>query len=158
MALLPASGLESHPAGTTGLNGIIDGNWSRLEEVFAAMLTAGPDDAFFWDATAKTFSRRPAQSALTYAGTTDVPLNSATTLTLALTGNVTLTTSARAAGRRIAVVIAADASIRTLTFPAWKFLGGVAPTVIAASKTGLLELFSTGTTDAAILARWTVEP
>lgn len=158
MALQPATGLETHPAGTIGLNGIIDGNWQRLEAIFAAMETAGPDDAFFWDATGKTFTRRTAQSALTYAGTTNIDLAAALTQTLALTGNLTLTTSNRAAGRRVSVVITADASLRTLTFPAWKFLGAAAPADIAAGKTGLLELHSTGTTDAAVIAHWTVEP
>jgi hypothetical protein len=38
------------------------------------------------------------------------------------------------------------------------FVGSAAPASIAANKTGLLELYSYGTTDANVVARWSVQP
>jgi hypothetical protein len=69
-----------------------------------------------------------------------------------------LTSANLIAGGCVLVKISADASARNLIFPAWKFLGSAAPVSIAANKTGLLELWSTSTTDALVLARWSVEP
>lgn len=77
---------------------------------------------------------------------------------LDLTGNVTLTTANLAAGRRLEVLIFADGSTRNLTLPSWRFIGGAAPTTIAANKVGKLVLISTGTTDGAVVAEWTVQP
>lgn len=97
-----------------------------------------------------------AQSTLTYAATTDIDLALPGVRVLALTGNVTFTTSNRLAEKEVRVKIAADASIRTFTFPSWKWLGA-APANIAASKTGLLTLICFGTADTDILADWRVE-
>jgi hypothetical protein len=57
------------------------------------------------------------------------------------------------------VFITCDGSTRTLTFPAgWHFVGAAAPANIAANKRAWLQLRSTGTTDAEVIARWLVEP
>lgn len=97
-------------------------------------------------------------STLTYAATTTVDFStaSATMQTLTLTGNVTLATSNLAAGRCKVLRIVGDGSERTLTFPAWKFMG-TAPTVIAASKTARMNLESWGTADASVVAVYSVE-
>ena len=94
---------------------------------------------------------------LTYAAS--VALNFATQedKTISLTGAVAFTTSGLAAGREISVRIIADGSTRAFTFPAgWTFIG-TAPTDIAASKTGMLSLKSYGTTDADVVAAYSVE-
>jgi len=62
-----------------------------------------------------------------------------------------------APGASLMVYIACDASPRSFTFPAWRWIGGAAPTTIAANKVAILELFATGTTDAQTLARYWVE-
>lgn len=95
---------------------------------------------------------------LTYAGTTDIDLDAPAFRTLALTGNVTFTTSNKAAGKSVTVKILADSSVRTFTFPAWIFVGAAAPASIAANKTAILTLTAFSTTDASIVAAYAVEP
>lgn len=156
MALLPTSGLENHPVGTTGLNGIINGNWERLEAIFLPLVTGG---RVGWDTGNKKFTVRPFQAVLAYSATPALNVAGALVQTLALTGNATFTTSNLTAGADLRVVITADASLRTLTFPAgWKFVGSAAPANIAASKTGILEILSTSGADSGVIAKWSVEP
>jgi hypothetical protein len=96
-------------------------------------------------------------STLTYAGTTDIDFNSAANIrTLSLTGDVTFTTSNKAAAKSRVIRILSDGTIRNFTFPAWKFQG-TAPTTIAAGKTAMLSLLAFGTADTDILAGYTVE-
>ena len=97
------------------------------------------------------------QGALTYAATTSLNFNSNKVQTLALTGNVTFTTSAKAAALGVQVIITADSTARTLTFPAgWIWLG-TKPTQIAANKTGMLSLYCKGTAETDVIAGWGVQ-
>jgi hypothetical protein len=91
-------------------------------------------------------------STITYAA--DVELDLATLdgqyRTISLTGNLSLTSTNRAAGRRIVLRLICDSTQRTLTFPSgWVFVG-TKPANIAASKTAILSVtwFGTATTDA----------
>lgn len=74
-----------------------------------------------------------------------------------LTGTITISTSSRAAGRELSIRFHADASNRTLNFPAWIWLGGVAPTTLAAGKYAILSLHCWDTTDAGTTASWAVQ-
>lgn len=77
--------------------------------------------------------------------------------TRAVAGNVTFTASNYRAGAIKTVRLVADASTRTLTFPAsWVWMGSK-PTSIAATKTGILSVTSFGTTEANCVATWTVQ-
>jgi len=159
MALLPTTGLENHPVGTTGLNGIINGNWETLEAIFLPLATATTAGRVAWNPSTKKFSLRAALAAITYSGTPVLNMGGAVTQTLALTGNATFTTTGLIAGGDLRVVITADASLRTLAWPGgWKWIGGTAPANIAANKTAILELISTSAADSGVVARWTVEP
>lgn len=160
MAITAAIRMETHPVNTAGLNGIINGNWERLEAIFLpiAGFTNGAQIGWVAGATYK-FGLRAALAAITYTATPALDFNGAMTQTLALTGNATFTTSTRTAGARVTILIAADASIRNLTWPAgWKWLGAAAPATIGANKTARLELISTTTADTGVIAVWTVEP
>lgn len=75
-----------------------------------------------------------------------------------LSGNLTLTTANLQAGRSMTVIITCDGTGRNLTLPSWIPQGGALPTSIAASKTGTLILDSDGSTNAAVRARWHVQP
>lgn len=99
-------------------------------------------------------------TSLAGTGTVNLDLSTLndTIQTITLSGNITFTTSNRAAGRRVTLLITSDASIRTFTFPSWIFVGGAAPANIAASKTALLEVICPSTTDAATVARYAVQP
>ena len=172
--------IEMHPAGTAGLNDIINANWERLDEIFQASLGSGDSayeafaKAFLRDTLSSMengetvvydgskFSRRPPLTTLAYAASVPIAFASgaaAPTMTISLTGDITFTTSDIAAGQQIDLIVNSDASIRTLTFPGgWTFMGAAAPANIAATKTGVLRLRATTTADAGIIAEWTVEP
>lgn len=98
-------------------------------------------------------------SAITYAATTNLDLSSLNGQyrTISLTGNLTFTTSNLANGRSAVIRLVADATTRTLGFPAgWKFIG-VKPTSIVASKTAVLSLSFFGTSDSDCVAAYGVE-
>lgn len=97
-------------------------------------------------------------STLTYAATTNIDFDLADYRSLALTGNVTFTTSNRAAPKTVTIKILADASIRTFTFPAWIFVGAAAPASIAANKTAILTVTCFGTADTDIVAAYSAQP
>jgi len=98
------------------------------------------------------------QSSLTYGATTDIDFDLKAFRALALTGNITFTTSHKAAGKTVTLKILADASVRTFTFPAWIFVGAAAPASIAANKTAILTLTCFGTADTDIIAAYAVQP
>lgn len=96
---------------------------------------------------------------ITYAATVNLDMAALTGLfrTISLTGNLELTSSNRATGRNLTLRLVADASSRTLTFPAaWVFVG-TKPSSIAANKTGILSLSFFGTGDADCIAAYGVQ-
>jgi hypothetical protein len=103
---------------------------------------------------AKSF--QTAQSTLTYGATTNIDLAAGGMRTITLTGDVTFTTSNRAAERTVTLRIIGDSSERTLTFPSWVFVG-TEPATIAADKTAILTLTAFGTADTDIIAAYAVQ-
>lgn len=102
---------------------------------------------------------RPTHSTLTYAATTDIDLDGNGFQTVTLTGNITFTTSNRAAGRCKTIRMVGDSSSRTLTWPAgWTWIGAAAPSALAANKDAILTITAFGTADADIVAAYAVEP
>jgi hypothetical protein len=100
---------------------------------------------------------RPVIATLTYGGTTDLDLAAADEQILTLAGNITFTTSNRAASRVKGLRIIGDGSSRTLTWPSgWKWLGPV-PTALASGKNARLSLVCYGTADTDIVAAYTAE-
>lgn len=86
-------------------------------------------------------------TALTYAATVNIDFSLTPCKTIAITGNLTLTTSNIAAGRNITIVITGDGTDRVLALPGWKFEGSQV-TAIAANERVTIRLFPTSTTDA----------
>ena len=78
--------------------------------------------------------------------------------TITLTGNPTFTTSNRAAGREVTLVLAAGGSSRTITWPSWLAVGAALPTSLASGKTLVVSVTCTDTTDAATIAASAVQP
>lgn len=66
------------------------------------------------------------------------------------TGNITITTSNRAAGLRGRLRIAAGGSTRTLAWPSWTAFGAALPTSLASGKVLRVAWECTGTTDASV--------
>ena len=78
--------------------------------------------------------------------------------TIALSGNPTFTTSNRAAGREVTLIIAAGGSSRTLAWPSWIAVGAALPTALASGKTLVATVTFVDTTDAAAVAAAAVQP
>lgn len=97
-------------------------------------------------------------STLTYAASTAIDFAGDPLKTVSLTGDITFTTSNKAAAKSVTIRIISDGSIRTFTFPAWVFVGAAAPASIAASKTAILTLTAYGTNDTDIVAAYAVQP
>lgn len=90
-------------------------------------------------------------NALTYASTTNVDFSGSTCQTLALTGDVTLTTSNLTASRVITLKLTNANSYHAVTWPAWQW-GSAKPTVLGPSATTICTLTSFGTTNASVVA------
>jgi hypothetical protein len=94
---------------------------------------------------------------VSYSATTTIDFTAADYKTVTLAGNITFATSNLAAGRQSVVRIVCDTSTRNLTFPGtWIWLGSI-PTTIAANKNGILSLTSYGSTDAGVIAAYSVQ-
>lgn len=78
--------------------------------------------------------------------------------TIALTGDPTFSTSNRAAGREVTLIIAAGGSTRTLTWPSWLAVGAALPTSLASGKTLVVSVTFVDTTDAAAIVAAAVQP
>jgi hypothetical protein len=75
-----------------------------------------------------------------------------------LTGNVTFTAILPRGFKRATVLVVADTSSRTLTWPSpWRWVGSAAPATLAANKSAVLELFIFDDNDSSVLARWSVQ-
>lgn len=70
--------------------------------------------------------------------------------TIVATGNITLTTSNRAAGKWGELRIDANGATRTITYPAWNAFGAALTTSIASGQVLRIAYECTGTTDASI--------
>jgi hypothetical protein len=96
---------------------------------------------------------------ITYGATVDLDMaaRNGGYFTISLTGNLTFTTSNRAAGRTVTLRLICDGTQRTLTVPAgWVFVG-TKPANIAASKTAILSLSFFGTADSDCVAAYGVQ-
>lgn len=98
------------------------------------------------------------QTTLTYASTTNLDFDAAGDQLVTLTGNVTFTTSHRAAGKNLVVRITADSSARNFTFPSWVPIGAALPASIAANKNAILSLRCYGSNDTDIVAAYSAQP
>lgn len=86
-----------------------------------------------------------------------IDFNAAPLKTLTLSGNTTFTTSNLVAGVSVTVMVTADASNRTLTFPASWIWVSLIPASLIATKNAILTLISKGTSDAAVYASWVAQ-
>lgn len=77
--------------------------------------------------------------------------------TVALDGAATFTTSNRAAGREVTLILSAGGASRTLTWPSWLVVGAALPTTLESGKTAVITATCTDTTDAATVAAGTVQ-
>jgi hypothetical protein len=87
----------------------------------------------------------------------DFALLSGRTVSIALTGNPTFTTTNRAAGRHFELRLSAGASARTIVWPAgWIAFGAALPTSLAAGATLRVAIECLGADDSNVDASWIV--
>lgn len=178
MALTATLELETHPDGTVGVNAIVTGNWERLDEIFDPALAAS-DSAYeaFWRAVVRESDPTTHGATITWEPENGKPgwkagfstVTHATALTLdAHAGriqevDITGTTNFQSLdnqgpGDHIIVILRGDGSTRNLSFPSgWVWMEASEPSNIAANKTAWLELISSGTADADVVAYYKVE-
>jgi len=158
---------DTGPAGPTGPQGPAGQGVPTGGTAGQALIKSSGTD---YDADWETLSTRttsanglqPALSfaAITYGATVDLDLAAldGQYRTITLTGNITFTTSNRAAGRTVLIRLLPGASERTLTFPAdWVFVS-TKPATLAANKTAVLSLTFFGTADTDCVAAYGVQP
>lgn len=95
---------------------------------------------------------------LTYATTITIGFTQDALKSVTITANTTFATASLTAARSRVLRIICDATSRTFTWPGtWVWIGNAAPTSIAANKTAILSLMSFGTTDADVVAAYSVQ-
>ena len=97
------------------------------------------------------------QETLAYAANVVLDFNGFGQKLINLTGNLTLTTSNTLNARQLVVRLKCDATTRTLTFPAWHFIGSAVPATLAANKVAMLSLWAFGSNADDIIAQYVVE-
>jgi hypothetical protein len=98
------------------------------------------------------------QETVPYAASLALNFNSYGVKRISLTGNLSLSVVNQLNNQNLLVRLDADASTRTLTFPAgWRWVGSAAPANLAANKVALLRLWSFGTEETDVVAKWEVE-
>lgn len=180
MASQPYTGLETHPDGTTGVAGIVNGNWERLELLFNPAIDSADAayQAFLkalartptlpstngatvqWDeaATPRKMLLRAGYSAPAATATPAVDFKGPLIQDFTLNADATFSGTNVAAGWQATAFVRAGGSLRNLTFPAWVFVGSATPTTLASGKIAVLEVWASGTSSGSVLARWTVQP
>lgn len=103
---------------------------------------------------------RTVGSSLGTSGTVNLDMAAVhgTIQTIAATGAITFTTSNRAAGREVTLIISAGGSSRTLAWPSWIAVGAALPTTLASGKTLVATVTFVDTTDAAAIATAAAQP
>lgn len=132
MAILTYTGLETHPINTAGLNGIINGNWERLEAMFAGLAGAAPaTHTIYWNATTKAFEKRSLVAALTDGASIAWDHAASDIATVTLAGNRTIANPTNPRAGTFILKVTQDATgSRTLAFDTnYHFPGGTAPTL-----------------------------
>lgn len=147
MSLTANLGLEDHNAGTVNIGGIINGNWLRLDEVFGPGLGSGDPAYNLFQAINQT---RRTLTAPAYSASLAISMTSGPIVRLAITGNLTLSFTDKAAGRSLWLVIEADSTARTITWPSGVGWAGQAQVSVAANAIAIIFVAAMSTTDASL--------
>lgn len=130
------------------------------DEFSGVIFTTSQEGSAFDTVDAFAPATRTVGTGLGTTGTVDLDMAAVhgTIQTITASGNITFTSSNRAAGREVTLVIAAGGSGRTLAWPAWIAVGAALPTSLASGKTLVAAVLFVDTTDAAAVATVAVQP
>lgn len=146
MSVLANTTLETHPSGTINKNGIINGNWAILERILdPALSSADP----VYGLVARVANGQRSLTTVAYAASVNVDLTKPMTR-LALTGDVTIALTNKAAGRGTVLLLTADATDRVITWPTGVLWSGAPYLVVRASSAAVVYIASTTTLDTGI--------
>lgn len=134
MSLLPITNLETHETGTENVNAVINANWQKIEDMFASGVFAALVDGM---------------TTITYGATITLDVEGSKRVNECnLTGNAIVAVSNKEAGRYRILLLEADGTPRTLTWPAGAAWVGSALTAVAASTIAAVMVICRGTVDA----------
>lgn len=149
MSQLSPTTLETHPSGTINKNGLINGNWEIINKLLDPNLSnADPLYGILWAA----IQGQRALTTLTYSASVALDFSKPLQL-VSLTGNITFTTTGRQPGRGITLLVKADGTDRTITWPATWNWSGPAKTLLRANTAALFHIVSTTTADTGVYAQ-----
>lgn len=170
--ILTHTRLETTPAGTANLGGIVNGNWSQLETLFDPALSSGavqfnafakaflrtatlPTDAaqIVWSAASGKFIPRAGIGALAAGATVTGDFLGALRQLCTLDQDSTIAFTNAGTGREIELLITADAATRALTWPSGplNMTGAALPTSLASGQSLHLVAFCRDGTTAGIV-------
>jgi hypothetical protein len=134
MALTAFLQLETHPAGTLNLNGIINGNWEILDAQFGKI------------------SGYSGITTIAYAATIHLQLSTSKPFNqTSLTGNVIVAVDEKAAGLSRILILRGDGTERTVTWPAGAVWDGEPLDSVPIDGVCMVMVTATGTTDAGLV-------
>lgn len=160
MSLLDPSKLEDHSTGTINKNGIINGNWRKLNALLDPDLSpTDPTYGTLFGLLERAVRGQRGATSLTYAATVEVKLADGSALQkLSLAGNVTIDLDQLAAGRSTVLIIIGDGSTRTVTWDGSHKWASAAITSIAAGKVARIQIDCLDDTNAGVVLTGSVTP
>lgn len=149
MSLLDPSQLEDHPTGTINKNGIINGNWRKLNALLDPDLSdADPTYGDLYGVLEQAVNGQRGLTTIAYASSIEVRLDGRRMQKVTLAGNLEIDVDAEKAGREVVLYIVGDGSSRTITFAAGYRWAGPAITTVPANKIMRLTISCLGASSA----------
>ncbi len=158
MSKLNPSGLETHSTGTINKNGILNGNWERLNALLNPDLSdTDPLYGSLYGVLEQAVNGQRGLTVITYASAIEVRMDGRRMQKVTLAGNLQIDVDAEKAGREVVLFIVGDGSSRTLTFAASYRWGGPAITTVPANKIMRLTISCLGTAASEVILTATIE-
>jgi hypothetical protein len=158
MSKLNPSGFETHSTGTINKNGILNGNWERLNALLNPDLSdTNPLYGSLYGVLEQAVNGQRGLTVITYASAIEVRMDGRRMQKVTLAGNLQIDVDAEKAGREVVLFIVGDGSSRTLTFAASYRWGGPAITTVPANKIMRLTISCLGTAASEVILTATIE-
>lgn len=158
MSLLTPSALEDHSTGTINKNGIINGNWRKLNAILNPSLSdTDPIYGTLYGVLEQAVNGQRGLTVISYASAIEVRMDGRRMQKVTLAGNLQIDVDAEKAGREVVLFIVGDGSSRTITFAASYRWGSPAITTVPANKIMRLTISCLGTAASDVILSATIE-